>query len=122
MSEATVSERLAQHFAENSSDAEYAALFSPMGLARHVEWLCEDGWLVGYTTSAIRSSVGGRNDGKFAWFTYKPIGKGARSGEPTEWERTKITVVGKRKTARARAERFYYKHSPKAARRHGVKV
>lgn len=115
-----VGDRILQSMVEcGASDREIAALFSPEGLARQVTWECEDGWLVGYTTSSIHSSFTGANDGKFAYFAYKPSGPGARSGNATTFVRTVQKYTAKRKTARARAEALYYRHSPKAKARHG---
>lgn len=98
---------------EQLGEEEWAAMFAPDGLARHVNWQCGDGWLVGYTTSRIRH---GRNDGKFAAFAYKPRGKGARSGKATSFERVYLRAFAKRKTARARAETLYWQHTKKKAR------
>jgi hypothetical protein len=80
------------------------------GWARQQLWDCPDGWIVGYTTEPVHD---GPPDitGKFVTLAYKPIGKGARSGKPTEWERVYRRGFAKRKTARARAEALYEKHS-----------
>ena len=86
------------------------------GSARQALWTCEDGWIVGYTTERV---VGGPFDGGFAVLAYKPTGKGARSGSPSEWQRTYGRRFSKRRLARARAEALYYRHSPRAAERHG---
>jgi len=89
------------------------------GSARQQIWDCEDGWLVGYTTERVRG--GGVLEGTFAVLAYKPIGKGARGGRrtATEWKRVYVRGFAKRKTARARAEVLYYRHSPRIAARHG---
>lgn len=117
--EERIGERIMEHMAATMSEEEWVRMFAPNGLARHTEWLCEDGWLVGYTTERIR---GGNMDGKFAAFTYKPTGKGARTGKAQRWQRTYIRAFATRKAAKKRATDLYYKHSPKAAARHGVTV
>jgi hypothetical protein len=93
-----------------------AAMFSPDGLARACQWECEDGWIVEYTTERIRHSANPDNNGKFAVAAFKPYGKGARS-DPQRWKRVYWRTFAKRKSARARAEAIYFKHSPKAAQR-----
>lgn len=106
--------RIEAEFLELMGEEAYAQIFSPDGMARQTEWLCRDGWLVGYTTSRIRH---GRNDGKFAAFAFKPIGKGARGGRrtATSWKRVYFRAFAKRKTARARAEQLYHQHQRKPA-------
>ncbi len=102
------------------SDPEtYIALMSPRGLADQTRWRCEDGWVVGYTTSRIE---GGPDDGRFAAMAYKPIGTGSRSGKASEWRLTYWRAFAKRKTARARAEQLFYRHSPRLAARRGIEV
>lgn len=56
------------------------------------QWTCQDGYLVGYTTERFgtyRSPFARLDDepsgaGKFGFFVYKPVGKGARSGKAEE--------------------------------------
>jgi hypothetical protein len=81
------------------------------GEANQTKWRCGDGWIVGYTTERISYAKDESNNGKFAAFAYKPIGKGARSGEASEWKLVYWRAFTKRKTARARAEDLYFKHS-----------
>ena len=78
-----------------------------VGTARQALWECRDGWIVGYTTTRI---VGGPFDGRFAVMAYKPIGKGARSGNADERVRVYYRGFSTRKAARARAERLYDQH------------
>lgn len=113
-----LSAEISRFMAEHLSEEEYAAMFSPDGLAKQCTWACEDGWRVGYTTTRIRH---GKNDGKFAAMAYKPTGKGARSRKASEWVRVYFRTFATRKSARKRAEAMYYQHSPKAAERHGIK-
>lgn len=101
---------------ETLGEEEWARMFAPDGLAQHVTWTCEDGWLVGYTTARIRH---GKHDGKFAAMAYAPRGKGARTGKAQQWERVYLRAFSKRKTAKARALKLYAEHSPRWARRHG---
>lgn len=86
------------------------------GVAAQAEWSCEDGWVVAYTTSRVQY---GPHDGRFLAMAYKPVGKGARTGKASRWVRAYQRPFTTRKAARARAERLYYQHSPKAAARHG---
>lgn len=88
------------------------------GYERSQTWLCEDGWLIEYTTTPM---VGGPDDGKFVVLAFKPVGKGSRGGADTatSWQRTYMRAFAKRKTARARAETLFYRHSPERAARHG---
>lgn len=88
---------------------------STMGYSAHTKWRCEDHYIVGYSTKAIYDSIGGKNDGKFACIVWKPNSK----KNPKSWEMVYFRVFSKRKLARAYAEKHYYKHSPKAAQRHG---
>jgi hypothetical protein len=92
-------------------EEEWAAMFAPDGLARHVTWTCDDGWLVGYTTERIRH--GGANEGKFAAMAWRPYGRGARGGRrgARQWKRVYFRTFSKRKSARARAEKMYHQHS-----------
>lgn len=85
------------------------------GYASTAQWECEDGWLVLYTTERI---TGGPHDGKFLCQAFKPYGKGARTN-PQHWKEVYRREFAKRKSARARAEVLFYKHSPKRAAKHG---
>lgn len=53
-------------------------------------------WMFCWTTERM-------DDGKFAAFIYKPVGKGAQSGHAREWELVKELRFAQRKTAKARA-------------------
>jgi hypothetical protein len=105
------SDSVVKAMAETWSEGEMAAFFSPRGLARHTLWECDDGWIVGYTTERIK---GGSGDGKFAAMAYKPVGKGARSGDPSEHEMNYWRLFSTRKAARARADKMYDQHNAKA--------
>ena len=87
------------------------------GEAAHVQWDTADGWVVGYTTERISYARHEPYNGKFAAFAYRPIGKGARTGEASEWKLHYFRAFAKRKTARARAEALYYQHQDKAKAR-----
>jgi hypothetical protein len=102
------------HSARTMDDEQFARVFSPEGLARHTDWQCEDGWIVSYTTSRIRA---GRLDGLFAVMVYEPR---REKGKITRWERVRLDRCDTRKEAKERALAFYYEHSPKTAKRHGV--
>jgi hypothetical protein len=52
--------------------------------------------------------------------TYKPVGRGARTGKAREWRCIYKRAFSTRKAAKARAVALYYQHSPKTAKRHGV--
>jgi hypothetical protein len=97
-----------ERLASTMDDEQFAAAFSPEGLARQATWYAEDGWLVSYTTSRIRA---GKLNGLFAVSYYKPKGD--------VWERVRLDRCDTRKEAKQRALRFYYEHSPKKAARHG---
>jgi hypothetical protein len=90
---------------------------STAGSARQCQWQAEDGWLIVYTTSRVE---GGEYHGKFLAMAYRPEGKGARSGKPTQWTIAYRRPFATRKTAKARATALYYRHSPRAAARHGI--
>jgi hypothetical protein len=57
------------------------------------------GWRFCYTTERM-------DDGKYAAFIYKPVGKGARSGTPTSLKLVRQVRFTKRKAAAARAEKW----------------
>lgn len=89
------------------------------GEARLTEWLCEDGWIVTYSTTRVVGGPPAIRD-KYVVMLHKPVGKGARGGRRTaqSWQRTYMRGFAKRKTARARAEALYWQHNPtRAARR-----
>lgn len=47
------------------------------------------------------------DDGKFAAFIYKPVGKGSQTGRARSWEKVKELRFAKRNTAKARALKWY---------------
>ncbi len=112
----TMTNAFLERMAATLDDEQFAAAFSPEGLARHATWQAEDGWLVSYTTTRVRA---GRLDGLFAVMLYAPKGKGSRSGKGERWERVKLERCDSRREAKQRALAAYYEHSPKAAARHG---
>lgn len=88
------------------------------GYKRSQQWLCEDGWIIEYTTTKVEH---GPHDGKYVVMAFKPVGKGARGGRKTaqSWQRTYIRGFAKRKSARARAETLYWRHNPTRAAKWG---
>jgi hypothetical protein len=112
MSGIDFSERLMEFAARTMDDEQFAAAFSPEGLARTASWQTEDDWVIEYTTSRIRA---GKLDGLFAVMVFKPKGRGSKR----VWERVRLDRCDTRREAKQRALRFYYEHSPKAAARHG---
>lgn len=82
-----------------------------VGQAPQAQWLCEDGWMVSYTTGRV---VGGPHAGKFLIQAFKPVGKGARGGRETaqEWVESYRREFATRKAAKRRAEALYARHSP----------
>lgn len=109
-------DQLIARMAESMDDATFARMFSPDGLARTCDWVCEDDWIVSYTTTRVRH---GRFDGEFCVFVYQPKG---RRGEQRRWERVEVRRCKTRREARALAEDRYYAHSPKRAAKHGRTV
>ncbi len=111
--ERSVMDRIATAIFEQDEEDFKRMFIGRYGSAPHQDWACEDGWIVGYTTGRL---YGGENEGKFAAFAYKPIGKGARSGKgkANEWELHTWTVRATRKGAKKRAVQLYYRHSPQA--------
>ena len=107
-----LSQRFMEHAAATMNDEEFAAAFSPDGLARTRSWQTEDDWIVEYTTSRIRA---GENDGLFAVLIFKPKGRGKKR----VWERVRFDRCDTRKEAKQRALTFFYEHSPKLAAKHG---
>ena len=106
------SQRFMEMAARTMDDEEFAAVFSPEGLARTRQWQTEDDWIIEYTTSRIRA---GALDGLFATLVFKPEG----SGRKRVWRRVRIYECDTRKEAKQLALRLYYEHSPKAAAKHG---
>lgn len=68
---------------------------------------CADGWIICYTTTR---AVGGLHDGKYVVLAYRPIGKGARSGDPHEWQLDYHRGFAKRKDAKARSVTLWRRH------------
>src|SRR4030095_16414464 len=112
MSGIDFSERLMEFAARTMDDEQFAAAFSPEGLARTASWQTEDDWVIEYTTSRIRA---GKLDGLFAVMVFKR----RRRGRKRVAERVRRDRCDTRREAKQRALRFYYEHSPKAAARHG---
>lgn len=59
-----------------------------------------DGWRFCWTTERM-------DNGKFVAFAYKPVGPGARSGNPQSWELTYERPYNRRKDAKERAWAMY---------------
>ena len=116
MTTADIGERLVRHAAATMDDEQFARMFSPEGLAPTCDWMCEDEWMVSYTTKRIRA---GSLDGLFAVFVYEPKGRGSQSGDARRWERVKTERCDTRREAKQRALAYYYAHSPKHAVKHG---
>lgn len=114
--ETTGTTSFVERMASVLDDAAFAAMFSPLGLARTCDWLTEDGWIVSYTTTRVRA---GELDGLFAVMIYAPRGKGSRSGSGERWERVRLDRCDTRREAKNRALAEFYARSPKAAARHG---
>lgn len=70
------------------------------GQRSHLYWQDDRGWMYAYTPWKDR-------DGNYWTWTYKPVGKGARSGKPRRWKAIQIVSARSRKTAMKRAERRY---------------
>lgn len=93
-----------------------AAMPAPDGrVGRQAQWVAEDGWIIGYTTTRVR---GGPFGGRFAVLAYKPVGPGARTGRASCFERVYFRGFATRRAAKARAEQLYRRHSPRWAARH----
>jgi hypothetical protein len=105
----TEEERLDEISARLAGHMRQLGLFaSPDGeVERQQLWQARDGWLVGYTTTKV---IGGPHDGKFVAMAYKPRGEGARSGDPSSWERVYWRGFAKRRSAKARAITLYDRH------------
>lgn len=88
-----------------------AALAFQSGTARQAFFPdCKDGWVICYTTTRVEGGPAAWR-GKFLTMAYKPIGKGARSGNASEWKQVYVRPFVQRKTARARAEKLYQQHN-----------
>lgn len=86
------------------------------------QWLCEDGWIVGYSLerygSLDRPEEPERSlmsfTGLYAMLAYRPVGPGSRSGNPQEW----VLVTNARSLSRSKtktwAMRAYWAHNPLA--------
>lgn len=87
------------------------------GAARQAFWLAEDGWAIVYTTSRIE---GGPHHGRFLVQTFKPVGRGSRSGrgKAEDLVENYRREFATRKAAKARAEALYRQHSPRWDARH----
>lgn len=72
----------------------------------------DDGWRFAYTPWKDEN-------GDYFYWTYKPVGRGARSGDPTKWKAINIVSTRKRKTAKEWAYRRYQKRKEKIAKRTG---
>lgn len=115
----SLSNDIMERIAANLDDEGFVAVFSPDGLARTRQWHAEDDWLIEYTTSRVR---GGRLDGYFCVFIFKPEGKGSRAGKrgaASQWRRVKVERCATRKEAKERAINHFYEHSPKRAAKYG---
>lgn len=82
--------------------------------ARIALWECPDGWVIGYTTSRVAR---GPDAGKFVAVAYKPVGPGARSGTAGQLVMVYERAFTTRKSAKARAEALYAKHTVKRGSR-----
>jgi O-acetyl-ADP-ribose deacetylase (regulator of RNase III) len=85
------------------------------GVASQAEWHAEDGWVIIYTTSRVE---GGPHAGKFVTQAFRPVGKGARTGQAATVKQVYRREFSTRKAAKARAVALYRQHSPKWAARH----
>lgn len=92
------------------------AIRSERGSSDHTKWHCEDGYIVGYSTGKIHHSAGGKHDGKYACIVWKPNSK----KNPTRWQIVYFRTFAKRKTAKTYAEKYFWKHNPKRAKKHGI--
>lgn len=106
-----VMQRIAADLYEHDEDAFKRMFIGRLGSAPHRMWEAEDGWCIGYTTKRL---YGGDHEGKFAAFTYKPVGKGARTRKAESWELVYWRPFASRKAAKRRAVELYFQHSPKA--------
>lgn len=74
-----------------------AALFRRQPAYRY--W-AHAGWRYCWTTERM-------GDGKFAAFTYRPVGKGSRSGKAQSWKLQREVRFATRKAAKARARKWF---------------
>lgn len=63
-------------------------------------WTGPNGWLYGWTTEKM-------GDGKYGAVLFKPVGRGARSGKATSWEKVKEVHFATRTKAKARAAQWF---------------
>jgi hypothetical protein len=69
----------------------------------------DEGWMFCYTPwKAI--------NGKYYCWTYRPVGKGSRSGNPEGWKMEGLVSFSKRKLAKQRAYDRLVKHSNRKSR------
>jgi len=93
-----------------------AAMPAPDGrVERQAQWVAEDGWIIGYTTTRVR---GGPFGGRFAVLAYKPVGPGARTRKASRFERVYFRGFATRRAAKGRAEQLYRRNSPRWAARY----
>jgi hypothetical protein len=114
-----IGKRIFERVAGQLDDESLIRFFSPDGLGKTRRYReCEDGWIIEYSTERVR---GGRLDGDYCVFVYRPTGSGARSGrgQATTWERTEVRRCKTRREAKALAEARWWAHSPKRAAKHG---
>lgn len=83
---------------------------------RRVQWECEDGWIVGYTTekfgthaSPLDSDDGEPGTGKFGFFVYKPLNA---TEDVLTYELVRHRYMAKRKDAKRLALNEYWKRCP----------
>jgi hypothetical protein len=90
---------------------------------RVTQWLCEDGWIVGYSMERygtldqpVRAPGSPRLNvsGLYAMHVYRPVGKGSRSGNYQEWKLVTLAPTASRSKARLWAKQQYWAHNPKA--------
>ena len=57
--------------------------------------MCADGWRVGWSPWPVKT---GEHAGRFVTVAYKPVGFGARSGNPAEWRLVTVHPARHRRT------------------------
>ena len=103
----SASEEFAEWFARNAHRFEYPD--PTVNEAKHIAlWQCPNGWIVGYTPGRVEK---GPATGKFVTVAYKPIGRGARSGDAAKHAMAYERAFTTRKAAKAHAETLYTKHN-----------
>ncbi len=112
----TLGERITRRLMQADPEG-WAAAFLPDGSARTAQWHAEDHWIIAYSTERVYGNPQAPFDGKFVAMTYRPVGKGARTGKAERWRRTYMRGFATRKAAKARALALYREHSPKWAAR-----